>query len=330
MNSMVRPRRSCRSRSRLTICAWIDTSSAETGSSATMNSGSSDQRTGDADALALAAGEFMRVAIDRIGRQLDRRQRRPRLGRAARGRCRCPGSPGLRSGSRRSSCAATGWRRGPGRYTACAAAAGASRAPDSLVSSCAVEHDLAGGRLDQPQHGPADRGLARAGFADQPDHLAAADLEGDVVERAHHRAAAEGAGAEMLGQAARRRAAVRPWSDLLPSDAAAGVAGADLGRAPAPPRGRPRSHAGSGWRRRSRAACSAGSGTVPGMVGQLLPRRLQPRRLAQLRHRGAAGRSCRGGAGGGTPRAPARSRRSGRHTSPPRDGRSRRPRRDCG
>ena len=43
------------------ICAWIETSSAETGSSQTISFGST-QRAGDADALALAAREFVRIA----------------------------------------------------------------------------------------------------------------------------------------------------------------------------------------------------------------------------------------------------------------------------
>ena len=50
------------------ICAWIETSSAETGSSATMKSGLSGERAGDADALALAARELVRVARRRVAR----------------------------------------------------------------------------------------------------------------------------------------------------------------------------------------------------------------------------------------------------------------------
>ena len=47
------------------ICAWMLTSSAEIGSSATMKSGLDRQRAGDGDALALAAGELVRVALRR-------------------------------------------------------------------------------------------------------------------------------------------------------------------------------------------------------------------------------------------------------------------------
>ena len=45
------------------ICAWIETSSADTGSSADDEVGLDRQRAGDADALALAAGELVRVAV---------------------------------------------------------------------------------------------------------------------------------------------------------------------------------------------------------------------------------------------------------------------------
>ena len=44
-------------------CAWIETSSADTGSSATISFGLQGQRAGDADALPLAAGELVRVAV---------------------------------------------------------------------------------------------------------------------------------------------------------------------------------------------------------------------------------------------------------------------------
>ena len=53
----------------------METSSAETGSSQTMNSGIEDQRARDADALALPAGEFMRQPSHHQGRvEADRGQ----------------------------------------------------------------------------------------------------------------------------------------------------------------------------------------------------------------------------------------------------------------
>ena len=53
------------------ICAWIDTSRAEIGSSQTMKLGLDGQRAGDADALALAAGELVRVAVGEVGVEAD-------------------------------------------------------------------------------------------------------------------------------------------------------------------------------------------------------------------------------------------------------------------
>ena len=44
-------------------CAWTETSSAETGSSQTIELGLQRERAGDADALALAAGELVRIAV---------------------------------------------------------------------------------------------------------------------------------------------------------------------------------------------------------------------------------------------------------------------------
>ena len=56
------------------IWARIETSSADTGSSQMTSLGLQDQRAGDADALALAAGEFVRVAVGLLGPQADRGQ----------------------------------------------------------------------------------------------------------------------------------------------------------------------------------------------------------------------------------------------------------------
>ena len=66
MNRYVRPNSSCSSSSRLMICAWIETSRAETGSSATMKSGLTRKRAREADPLALAARELVRIARRRI------------------------------------------------------------------------------------------------------------------------------------------------------------------------------------------------------------------------------------------------------------------------
>ena len=78
-------------------CAWIETSSAETGSSATMKLRLQRQRAGDGDALALTAGEFVRVVAHLRRPQADAlEQGGDALGRApCRLRCRArfSGSP---------------------------------------------------------------------------------------------------------------------------------------------------------------------------------------------------------------------------------------------
>src|SRR5919202_1274496 len=61
----------CRSSSRFTICAWIETSSAETGSSATMSFGCSASARAPAGAWALPAGELVREAVVVLRRQPD-------------------------------------------------------------------------------------------------------------------------------------------------------------------------------------------------------------------------------------------------------------------
>src|SRR5204863_3864090 len=50
-----------------------------------------------------------------------------------------------------------------------------------------VEADRPARRIAQPDHRPPDRALAAARLADQPEGLAAADLEGDAVDRLDRR-----------------------------------------------------------------------------------------------------------------------------------------------
>ena len=56
------------------ICARIDTSSAETGSSSTISRVLVDQRPGDGDALALPAAEFVREQVRHVRPQPDELQ----------------------------------------------------------------------------------------------------------------------------------------------------------------------------------------------------------------------------------------------------------------
>ena len=60
----------------------------------------------------------------------------------------------------------------------------ARRQPDEIL---ALEQDAAAddpaGRIDEAEDREAGDRLARAGLADEPQHLAAADLEADAVDR---------------------------------------------------------------------------------------------------------------------------------------------------
>src|SRR5215831_1858448 len=64
----VSPNCAWRSSRRLMICAWIDTSSADTGSSQTISDGSTASARAIPHALALAARELVRIAV-RVLRQ---------------------------------------------------------------------------------------------------------------------------------------------------------------------------------------------------------------------------------------------------------------------
>ena len=162
--------------SRLTIWAWIETSSAETGSSQTMKRRLDRQRPGDADALPLAARELVRIAVGccrRSGRPA-RAARRPAL--AARvARHDAVDRERLGDDRRRRSCAGRATRTGPGRPSASRAASARSVAsPSSSVRSAPSKRDPARGRLVEPQERAAERRLAAAGLADQPERLARA------------------------------------------------------------------------------------------------------------------------------------------------------------
>ena len=166
----------------MTICARTETSSAETGSSATMNSGLQGQRPGDADALALAAREGVRVAIGGVrgetapfeqgddlvaggGRRLRQAVDDQRLGDELE-----HGHPRVQRG--------VGILEDELHAPAQAAQLLALRGGDVL----AVEDDPARRRIDAPEHGAPDRGLARAGLADEAERLAVVHGERHVVD----------------------------------------------------------------------------------------------------------------------------------------------------
>src|SRR3954465_7123392 len=87
MKSIVRSSSRRRRRNRLMICAWIDTSSEATGSPqpgeggdrlvADEEVGLHGERAGDGDALALPAGELVRIAADIVRIEPDRLEPAP-------------------------------------------------------------------------------------------------------------------------------------------------------------------------------------------------------------------------------------------------------------
>ncbi len=70
-----------------------------------------------------------------------------------------------------------------------------------------IEKDLAGGRLDQAQHGAPDGGLSAARFAHQPNGLTLANGKADVIHRLHP-------GHHLLQQAAADREILHQVFDL--------------------------------------------------------------------------------------------------------------------
>ncbi len=140
MNRQEKPRSRCRSVIRLRIEACTLTSSADTGSSAMTRLGSTRQRPGQPDALALPAGQLVRVAVAQLGAQaallehlVDARGRGPRP-------APCGAGASARRRSGRSSCAGSARSTGPGRRCARRGAAGAS--PVATASEISVPSSL--------------------------------------------------------------------------------------------------------------------------------------------------------------------------------------------
>src|SRR5216110_546532 len=168
------------------ICAWIDTSRAETGSSATMSFGLTASAR-DADALALTAGELVRVPPQVVGRQADGLEelddalfpQLPRLGelvdheRLADDRAHRHPRIERRVGVLEDDLHLF-----------------AQRTQRALVERRDVlrpEPDLARRRLDQPEDRATRGGLAAARLADEAERLARQDLERHVVDGVHAR-----------------------------------------------------------------------------------------------------------------------------------------------
>ena len=154
------------------IWAWIETSSAETGSSQTISRGLQDHRPGDADPLALAARELVRVAVDHLRQEAGPGHHvldpRPDLGAAeARlvgdqrlGDDVADGHARVERGER---VLEDDLHRAPVPPQRLAAE------PREIVAE--PDH-AARGRLDQAQDRAAERRLAAAGLADHAERLA--------------------------------------------------------------------------------------------------------------------------------------------------------------
>ena len=142
------------------------------------------ERAGDADALPLAAGELVRVALARAPGPA-----RPAGAARRPARDACPGArPCSISGS--ASIWPTVMRGLSEEYGSWKMICSARRRARSCAASseqqvAALELDRARGRLDQAQYQAGGGGLAAAGFADQRQRLARADIEIDAVDRAH-------------------------------------------------------------------------------------------------------------------------------------------------
>ncbi len=137
----------------------------------------------DADALALAAGKFVRPPAQRVTRQAHGVHQRHHL-RFEFGRGFGEAEIADRFGQ---DIAHAHARVEAGERILehhLDAAPHAAQAPGrEVIDTLAIQHHLAGGDVEQPQDGPADRRLAAAGLADQRQRLAARDLKGHAVHR---------------------------------------------------------------------------------------------------------------------------------------------------
>ena len=163
------------------ICARIDTSSAETGSSSTMSLGFRHQRARHRDALALAAAELVRVEVGLLRAQPDAAEH---LGDAL--------LDLLRDSLRLTTSGSATMSRTRMRGLSDDQGPGTPPAPWcgtlELVAAqgvhvLAVDEHVPVGRLLQPQDQLGRRRLAAAGLADQGQGLALADREADAVDR---------------------------------------------------------------------------------------------------------------------------------------------------
>ena len=173
MKRYVSPSRSCRSVSRLMTCDWVDTSSAETGSSSTTQARVERERAGDRDPLALPAGELVGVAAQHV----PAHARPARAGsRPASSRCtdRAPLVDLERLADRLGDRLARIERRVRVLEDDLHVAAGVAqrRAVPSAVTSAPSSRTAPAVGSTRRRTQPGHRRLARSGLAHQPERLA--------------------------------------------------------------------------------------------------------------------------------------------------------------
>ncbi len=179
------PSSSCSRSSRLMTCAWIDTSSADTGSSQTMHLRPQRQGARDADPLPLPAGELVRVAVDVLGLEPDEVQQLLHRPRAVAARHHL----GM-DVERLADDVADGHPRVQRRVRVLHDHLHPPPEPPQLAAADledvpAVQIGPSRGRRLLAHEQPGERGLAAAGLADQPERLAAAQVEAHPVDRLH-------------------------------------------------------------------------------------------------------------------------------------------------
>ena len=299
MNSIAMPCRSCRSSSRLTTWAWIETSSAEIGSSQTSRSGPV------ASARAITARwrwpPESSCGICRA--EFGRRARPHRISASTRACALGPHHRPVhaeRLGDllRRWRGGGRARRAGPGRRAACARAGGARPDPPSSgMGAPSKRTSPASGGFHAERQPPRGR-FAATGFADQAERPAAFEAERDAGHRAHRRrprgtAAAAGIAALHVFELEQAHAGTRSGSG----------SGADAGDAAAPARaersgGTPATQAAIASGQRGAKAQPGGrrrgSGTPPGIAAQAFARARRPaaaRPAARAYRDGAARRT---------------------------------------
>ena len=142
------------------------------------------QRPGQADPLPLPAGQLVRDSGGRPRRAVRPGRAAPstRAGRLVREPIRCSrnGSPTI------SATVIRGLSDDAGSWNTMLKSrrSGRSRRRESPEMSVPLIRTVPAGHRHQPGHAPAERGLAAAGLADQPEHLARRDGQADPVHRA--------------------------------------------------------------------------------------------------------------------------------------------------